>query len=104
MLTKVLIKRQFKKGNEKEIIALLTDLRYRAMKQGGYLSGITLTDPDNPYSMLVIGTWQNMDAWINWKNDPERQNFEAMLDIYQEEPTEYDAYIVGAPFVGNDGN
>ncbi|CAB5120626.1 hypothetical protein D3OALGA1CA_2572 [Olavius algarvensis associated proteobacterium Delta 3] len=104
MLTKVLIKRQFKKGNEKEIIALLTDLRYRAMKQAGYLSGITLTDPENPYSMLVIGTWQNMDSWILWKNDPERQNFEAMLDIYQEEPTEYDAYIVGAPFVGNDGN
>jgi len=98
MLTKVLIKRRFKKGNEKEIVALLTDLRYKAMKQPGYLSGITLTDPENPYNMLVIGTWQDMDSWINWKNDPERKNFEAMLDIYQEDPTEYDAYIVGAPF------
>jgi quinol monooxygenase YgiN len=98
MLTKVLILRRFRKGSEREILALLNDLRSKAMKQPGYVSGITMTSAEDPQKMLVIGTWDSMDHWLKWKTNPERKQFEAMLEMYQEQPAEYSSYYVGSPF------
>jgi heme-degrading monooxygenase HmoA len=98
MLTKVLIRRQFKSGHEKEIVALLNDLRYKAMKQPGYVSGITMTSAENPQQTMVIGTWESLENWLDWKQSSERKEFDAMLEIYQETPTEYEAFVVGSPF------
>lgn len=96
MLAKILIKRQFKSGNEKEILSLLNKLRSLAMNQPGYISGLTMRTPDDPDNMMVIGTWQNLDNWHSWKENMERKNLEAMLEIYQEGPTEYQEYVVGS--------
>ena len=98
MLTKVLIKRRFRAGNEAEILHLLNDLRSKAMNQPGYISGITMTAADEPQTMLVIGTWENLDQWLTWKDSPERKQFDAMLEIYQEQPAVYETYFVGSPF------
>jgi len=95
MLVKILIKRQFKEGKTKEINALLTEFRVGAMNRPGYVSGETLLDPEDPNKVLVIGTWENMESWLNWKNDSARKKFEAMLEIYQHGPTEYEAYLLG---------
>jgi heme-degrading monooxygenase HmoA len=96
MLAKILIKRQFKSGNEKEILSLLNKLRSIAMNQAGYISGLTMTAPDDPENMMVISTWQTLDSWHLWRENTERQNLEAMLDIYQTRPTEYQEYVVGS--------
>jgi len=96
MLAKILIERQFKPGNEKEILSLLNQLRSLAMNQPGYISGLTMRAPDEPENMMVIGTWQTLDSWHSWKENMERKNLEAMLDIYQERPTEYREYVVGS--------
>ena len=96
MLAKILIERQFKSGNEKEIIALLNHLRSLAMNQPGYISGLTMTIPDDPGNMMVISTWQTLDSWQAWKENTERKNLEAMLEIYQEGPTQYREYVVGS--------
>ncbi len=45
--------------------------------------------------MLVIGTWENMESWHNWKNNNKRKEFEALLEIYQDGPTEYEEYLLG---------
>lgn len=95
MLTKIFITRQFKEGKTREINALLNEFRAGAMNQPGYVSGETLIDPDNPLKVLVIGTWQSMESWLNWKNNPARKRFEAMLEIYQEGPTAYQTYLLG---------
>ena len=94
MLAKILIERQFKSGNEKEILSLLNQLRSLAMNQPGYISGLTMRTPDEPENMMVIGTWQTLDNWHSWKENMERKNLESMLDIYQERPTEYREYVV----------
>ena len=99
MLAKILIKRQFKSGNEKEILALLNKLRSFAMSLPGYVSGLTMTAPDDPGNMMVISTWQSLDSWHSWKENIERKNLEAMLEIYQEKATEYQEYVVGSGFV-----
>jgi heme-degrading monooxygenase HmoA len=95
MLAKILIERHFSPGNEKEILSLLNKLRSLAMNQSGYISGLTMMVPDDPFNMMVISTWQDLDSWHAWQENIERKNLEAMLDIYQEKPTEYREYVVG---------
>ncbi len=52
---------------------------------------------DNPEDTLVIGTWQGINNWFEWKTSRQRKSFESMLEIYQDGPTKYEEYIVGAP-------
>lgn len=98
MLAKVLIQRQFKSGHTQEIVALLNDMRSAAMGQPGYISGLTLMEPENPSKMMVISTWQSLEDWNNWKSNDQRIRLEFMLEVYQSVPTQYDAYVVGTMF------
>ncbi len=95
MVAKILISRRFIKGKKKEIFALLKGFRSEALNQPGYISGETLTEDNDAQHMLVIGTWENIESWHSWKNNNKRKEFEAMLEIYQEGPTEYKEYILG---------
>ncbi len=95
MLVKILIRRQFKPGNQEEILNLLNNLRSIAMQQPGYVSGLTMSAPDDPNNMMVISTWQTLEDWLAWKGNAERNNLEAMLDIYQQNSTEFNEYVVG---------
>ena len=97
MVAKILIKRRFKQGKTKEILALLNEFRAGAMGQPGYISGVTMTAKDDPQTYLVIGTWQTMEDWLAWKENPKRKSFEEMLEIYLEKPTEYEEYLLGSP-------
>jgi quinol monooxygenase YgiN len=96
MNAKILIKRKFKKGKQKEILALLRELRSGALHQPGYISGETLTSTENPRTMVVIGTWHDMESWYDWKRNNTRQTLEQMLETYQEGSTEYQEFKLGA--------
>ena len=96
MVAKILISRRFKKGKKKEIFSLLKGFRSTALNQPGYISGETLTEDNDAQNMLVISTWENMESWHSWKNNNKRKEFEAMLEIFQEGPTEYKEYVLGA--------
>ena len=97
MIAKILIKRRFKEGKTRQILALLNELRARAMLQPGYISGETLSKSGFPNNMVIIGTWQSMDDWYRWRDSEERNKFEAMLEIYQERPTDYEEFLFGTP-------
>ena len=99
MITKILIKRRFKEGKTKQIVALLNELRARAMHQPGYISGETLSQKGFPNNMVIIGTWQDMDDWHRWRDSDERHKFEAMLELYQERPTDYEEFFLGTPLI-----
>lgn len=101
MIAKILIKRRFKPGNTPQIVALLNEIRTLAMSQSGYMSGETLLKNDAPDNMVVISTWKSLEAWRLWRDSKERGKFEAMLEIYQEGPTEYEEYLLGTPLHGN---
>jgi len=98
MLTKILIKRRFQAGKTREIITLLNDMRSQAIKQRGYVHGQTLVQPDNPQNYLVISTWESLEMWRKWKDSETRKTIDAMLEVYQEGPTEYEEYVLGTPF------
>ena len=70
----------------------------KAMGMAGYVSGITMISAEDPQTMLVIGTWEKLDHWLQWKDSAERKQFEAMLEVYQDQPAEYEVYFVGSPF------
>jgi heme-degrading monooxygenase HmoA len=95
MIAKIIIKRRFKEGHQRQIIALLNELRSLAMSQPGYISGETLTKSGYANNLIVLATWQTMKDWHAWREAKDRQKFESMLEIYQERPTEYEEYYLG---------
>jgi len=95
MVVKVFIRRKIKEGRTREVFALLNKFRSDAMSQKGYISGETLFNHDEPQEILVIGMWQSMENWLNWKNNPERQANERLLENLLDEPTRYRAYVLG---------
>ena len=99
MITKIIIKRRFVKENTPQILSLLNKMRTIALDQPGYISGETLIQKDFPENMAVIATWQRMEDWLAWKGSEERKTYEAMLEIYQTRPTEYEEYLLGTSFL-----
>ena len=95
MVAKILIRRRFKIGKKKEIFALFKKLRSAVLNQPGYISGETLLEHNDSQHMLVITTWENIESWHSWIKSSKRKEFDAMMEIYQEEPTEYEEYILG---------
>ena len=95
MIAKVIIKRRFLKGRDQEVVSLLSRLRTAAMQQPGYVSGETLTRADNPQQMTVIATWQSLGEWEAWKTNSDRRQIEAMLEVFQDGPAQYEEYILG---------
>jgi len=72
-MIRVIIERKVKRGKEREMWALLHDLRSKAIRQPGYVSGETLVGHDNPLLWVVIGTWLKAENWRYWLNSPERK-------------------------------
>lgn len=97
MIAKIIIKRRFKPGKTRQIVAILNELRSAAMQEIGYISGETLTKEGFPQNMVVIATWQTMEDWHRWLNNDKRKKFEAMLEVYMERPAEYEEYLLGTP-------
>jgi heme-degrading monooxygenase HmoA len=96
MQAKIIIKRKLIKGKRREIIALLRELRSGALQQPGYISGETLSTLEDPQTLVVIGSWQDMESWIAWKENDTRKTLERMLETYQETSTEYLELTLGA--------
>ena len=95
MQVKIIIQRKFKKGKKREIIALLRELRSGALQQPGYVSGETLTSEEDPQTLVVISSWQNMENWISWRENNTRKTLEKMLETYQETSSEYQELTLG---------
>ena len=95
MTVKVLIKRRFKDGKAREVFTLLNKLRSEAMEQAGYITGESLIGHEDPQKLLVISTWQSIENWLKWKEDPGRKANEARLEQYLEGQTEYEAFVLG---------
>ncbi|MFO7715357.1 antibiotic biosynthesis monooxygenase family protein [Desulfosarcina sp.] len=98
MIAKIIIKRRFVKENTPQILSLLNKIRSIAMNQPGYITGETLMQKDFPENMAVIASWQSMENWLAWKDSEERKTYEAMLEIYQTRPTQYEEYLLGTSF------
>ncbi|SFM81266.1 antibiotic biosynthesis monooxygenase family protein [Thermodesulforhabdus norvegica] len=86
MAIKVFIERKIEPGREIDVHHALIKLRSRAMHAPGYISGETLRSYDDPHTYLVISTWNSVEEWKRWENNPERQAIEAEIAPYLTEP------------------
>ncbi len=86
-MVKVLLERTIKGKNVGEIVRLLRQMRVLAMQQPGYISGETLHAQDDPNHYLVISTWETMEHWQTWRNNPARQKLQKEIDSFLESPT-----------------
>lgn len=93
MAIKVVHQRTIKPENREELGVLLSKLRTAALGQPGYLSGETLVALDNQDTHLVISTWQTMQEWKAWQNNPERRVLISMIDSLLVEPASVRVYI-----------
>ncbi|MBA3036500.1 MAG: antibiotic biosynthesis monooxygenase [Desulfobacterium sp.] len=87
------MRRKIKEGNLRNVFVLIRKIRAMAMNQQGYISGETLVDYNNPQGTLVIGTWQSMEDWMNWKENQLRKEIEVQLEELLDEPTEYEVFV-----------
>ena len=83
----LMVERKVIPGAQGEIKALLRELRSRATRQPGFISGQTVVDAFSPGIFMTISVWSDMAAWESWETDPERSEIIARVDrLIQEKP------------------
>jgi heme-degrading monooxygenase HmoA len=65
------------------------ELRSRAMKLKGYISGETLRDVDDPNTSIVIATWDSLEDWKAWEDNKERKEVQAKIDALLRAPARH---------------
>jgi heme-degrading monooxygenase HmoA len=97
MAVRVIIERKIKKGREVDLARLLLELRSRAVKQKGYITGETLRDYDDPSAHIVISTWESVGDWKTWSNKKDRLEVQSKIEDLLAEPSKAKIYeLVGA--------
>jgi heme oxygenase (mycobilin-producing) len=91
-MIKVMIKRKAPKGKEEELLHLITELRSRASKQPGYISGETMHNAADPENYLVISIWEAEKYWNTWLASEERAEFQNRIDELLGIKTLYEIY------------
>ena len=95
MAIKVFIKRRIKPGKQAEVGRLITQARYNAMAQNGYISSETYTAIDDPHRIVVLSMWHDLADWYAYRECAQRVEHEAeMLALLSESPT-YEIYRLG---------
>jgi heme-degrading monooxygenase HmoA len=72
-MIKVMVEWRCKPGKMKALEGMIQDLRAKAMRKTGYISGETLKGVDDPNAYMVVSTWTRPLAWENWERSRERQ-------------------------------
>ena len=92
MTVKIFIKRKVSEQGSAELNFLLKRLRALTLEQPGYISGETLKRLDKANESMVISTWNSVEDWNNWVNNPKRTEVQAQIDQLLGEDTEYAMY------------
>ena len=87
MVAKVMIDRKIKEGKESDFFKLLKELRAKAIAAPGYISGETLQAMNDSHHYVVISTWQGVDEWKNWENNPQRKEITDQIEKLVSKPT-----------------
>ena len=97
MAVRIIIERKIKKGKELDLAKLLLELRSRAVKQKGYITGETLRDYDDPSAHIVISTWESVEDWRSWSTRGERMEVQSRIEELLSELSKTKIYeLIGA--------
>lgn len=93
MAVKVIIERRIKKGKKDDFSQLLKEMRTKAIKANGYISGETLRALNNHNNYLVISTWHSIDDWRNWEKNPERKEINKKIEKLLVRPAKVKIFV-----------
>ena len=99
MAVKIIIKRRIPEDKKAEILPLIIMLRTLATTQPGYIHGETLVNAANLEAWIVISTWENLDAWRDWRISAQRAEIYDKLEALLDTKTECDAYFYGDTYL-----
>ena len=97
MTVKVLHERNARPGMEVQLVQLLNELRVRAIRQRGYISGETLFSIDRPGLHLVIATWRTLGDWKDWEKNPQRVELLKKIEPLLSAPVSIAEWAVSPP-------
>jgi heme-degrading monooxygenase HmoA len=96
MAIEVLIKRVTKPGEDAKILLPhIVELRARAVRQPGYISGETLFNIERPEECVVISRWTTLEQWQQWKESAPRNELDEKIEKLLATEAEYNIYGVG---------
>jgi heme oxygenase (mycobilin-producing) len=93
MAIKVIIERKAIPGNDLELNRMLMELRAKAVKVKGYISGETLRELDDPNTCIVIATWNTLEDWKSWESNKERVDLQARIDALLRAPSKHRVFV-----------
>ncbi len=64
------------------ILPMLRELRVTAMKQKGYLSGVTLVGAEDRSLVTVVTTWQSLRDWKTWEASETRAKLYKQIEPF----------------------
>lgn len=91
-MIRVMIERCVTPDKETDVIKLLIELRAKALKQHGYISGETLRSSDNPSLWLTISTWNSSEDWKRWEKTTDRIETEKDIEPLLTAPEKISAF------------
>jgi heme-degrading monooxygenase HmoA len=94
-MIKVIVERRTIPGHTLELNDLLTELRSRAMRAKGYISGETLRSIDDPDRYVVISTWMSLADWEAWASSEARKTIQDKIDGLLRTPSTHRVYMHG---------
>ena len=97
MTIKVLTERNARPGMEAQLVQLLHELRIRAIRQRGYISGETLFSINRPGLHLVIATWRTLGDWKDWEKNPQRVELLKKVEPLLSAPVRVTEWAVSPP-------
>lgn len=72
MTVRLMVERKVIPGAQEELSELLRELRSRAVRQAGFISGETVVDLFNPQIFMTISNWASVGVWQRWEKNPDR--------------------------------
>jgi heme-degrading monooxygenase HmoA len=96
MAIEVLIRRVTRPGiNAKALLPHIIELRSRAGKQPGYISGETLFNVEQTGECRVVSRWTTLEHWQAWNRTAHRMELDSGMEELLGAETEYKFYGVG---------
>ena len=93
MTIKVLMSRHVNPGHEHELYELLVELRSRALRRVGYISGETLVLASDESLHLVISNWSSLREWRDWEHHPERMEVVDKINALLASPARTEVWL-----------
>ena len=93
MTIKVTMSRRVNPGHEREPYELLVELRIRAMRRTGYISGETLVLASDESLHLVISNWSSLREWSDWEHHSDRMEVSDKINALLTTPARTEMWL-----------